>query len=64
MSRPTQSRGCVANEAWKQEIGDCNMIANIRGGMSMISNMSTIVGFLCLVVGKMLNLVAPLDCLE
>ena len=39
------------------------MIANIRGGMSMISNMSTIVGFLCLVVGKMLNLVAPLDCL-
>ena len=62
MSRPTQSRGCDANETWKQEIGDCNMIANIRGGMSMISNVSTIVGFLSLIIGKMLN-VAPLDCL-
>ena len=62
MPRPTQSRGCVANEAWKQEIGDCNMIANIRGGMSMISEWSTIIGFFSMMIAKLLGL-APLDCL-
>lgn len=39
------------------------MIANIQGGMSMISNVSTVVGFLSLVVGKIFSLVVSLDCL-
>ena len=29
----------------------------------MISNMNTIISFICLIAGKMLNVVAPLDCL-
>ena len=38
------------------------MAANGIGGLHKIWD-GLIVGFLCLVVGKMLNLVAPLDCL-
>ncbi len=39
------------------------MIANIQGGMSMISNVSTVIGFLSLVIGNVLGLVVSLDCL-
>ena len=46
------------------------MIANIQGGVSMISELSTIIGFLSLVIVKTLDFVivkllelAPLDCL-
>lgn len=39
------------------------MIASIQGGITMISNMSTVIGFICLVVGKMFDIIAPLDCL-
>lgn len=38
------------------------MIANIRGGMSMISEWSTIIGFCSMMIAKLLGLV-PLDCL-
>ncbi|KJR46477.1 hypothetical protein UF75_3142 [Desulfosporosinus sp. I2] len=39
------------------------MIANIQGGMSMISNWSTVIGFTSLLIVKLLGFVAPLDCL-
>lgn len=39
------------------------MIANIQGGVSMISEWSTVIGFLSLVIVKILGFVAPLDCL-
>ena len=38
------------------------MIANIRGGMSMISEWSTVIGFFSMVIANILGL-APLDCL-
>ncbi len=38
------------------------MIANIQGGMSMISDWSSIIGFISFVIVKLLEL-APLDCL-
>lgn len=39
------------------------MIANIQGGVSMISEWSTVIGFFSLVIVKILGFVAPLDCL-
>ena len=39
------------------------MIANIQGGMSMISNVSTVIGFLSLVIGNVLGLMVSFDCL-
>ena len=39
------------------------MIANIQGGVSMISELSTIIGFLSLVIVKILDFITPLDCL-
>ena len=39
------------------------MIANIQGGVSMISELSTVIGFFSLVVMKILDFIAPLDCL-
>ena len=38
------------------------MIANILGGMSMISEWSTIIGFFSMMIAKLLGL-TPLDCL-
>ncbi len=38
------------------------MIANIRGGMSMISDWGTFIGFFSMVIVKLLGLL-PLDCL-
>lgn len=39
------------------------MIANIQGGMSMISDCCTIIGFICLICVNILGVIAPLDCL-
>lgn len=39
------------------------MIANIQGGMTMISNWSTVVGFISMVIVSFLDFIAPLDCL-
>ena len=39
------------------------MIANIQGGVSMISELSTVIGFLSLVIVKILDFITPLDCL-
>ncbi len=39
------------------------MIANIQGGMSMISNLCTVVGFIGLMSVYLLGKLAPLDCL-
>lgn len=39
------------------------MIADILGGVSMISDLSTVIGFVSLVIVKVLGFVAPLDCL-
>ena len=39
------------------------MIANIQRGVSMISELSTIIGFLSLVIVKILDFITPLDCL-
>jgi len=39
------------------------MIANIQGGVCMISEWSTVIGFLSLVVVKTLDFISPLDCL-
>jgi hypothetical protein len=38
------------------------MIANIRGGMSMVADFSTVISFVCLIGLKMLTN-HPLDCL-
>lgn len=39
------------------------MIANIQGGMSMISEWSTVIGFVSMIIVKLLGLITPLDCL-
>lgn len=39
------------------------MIASIQGGVSMISEVNTVIGFLSLVVVKILGFITPLDCL-
>ena len=39
------------------------MIANIQGGVSMISELSNVIGFLSLVIVKILDFITPLDCL-
>lgn len=39
------------------------MIASIQGGITMISNMSTVVGFICLIIGTLFDIIVPLDCL-
>ncbi len=39
------------------------MIANIQGGMSMISEWSTVVGFVSMIIVKLLGFITPLDCL-
>jgi hypothetical protein len=39
------------------------MIASIQGGITMISNMSTIISFICLIVGTLFDIIVPLDCL-
>ena len=39
------------------------MIANIQGGVSMISELGTVIGFFSLVVVKFLGIIAPPDCL-
>ena len=39
------------------------MIANIQGGMSMISEWSTAVGFVSMIIVKLLGFITPLDCL-
>ena len=62
MPRPTQLRGCVAYRLVRVT-GGCNMIANIQGGMSMISDCCTIIGFICLICVNILGVIAPLDCL-
>ena len=39
------------------------MIANIQGGMSMISEWSTVIGFVSMIIVKLLGFITPLDCL-
>lgn len=39
------------------------MIASIQGGITMVSNVSTVVGFICLIVGTLFDIIVPLDCL-
>lgn len=39
------------------------MIASIQGGIFMISDMATVVGFLCLIMVKVCRSIDPLDCL-
>jgi len=39
------------------------MITNIQGGMSMVADFGTIIGFLGLVSVKLLSIMTPLDCL-
>ncbi len=39
------------------------MIANIQGGVSMISDLSTVISFICFIIAKILGFIAPLDCL-
>jgi len=63
MFRSTQLKGCEANGTWKQGIGNCNIIANIRGGMSMMADFGTIIGFLGLVALKLIDYLQTLDCL-
>ncbi len=43
-------------------IGDCNMMANIRGGVSMVADISTVVSFTCFIGLRLLTLNSP-DCL-
>lgn len=60
MLRPTQSKGCVANSTFYKVNGSCNMIANIQGGVAMISDLITIISFIILIIT---NIIDPLDCL-
>lgn len=60
MLRPTQSEGYVANSTFCKVNGSCNMIANIQGGVAMISNVITIISFVLLIIS---NIIDPLDCL-
>ena len=39
------------------------MIANIQGGMSIISEWSTVIGFVSMMIVKLLGFIPPLDCL-
>lgn len=39
------------------------MIVNIQGGMTMISEWCTIIGFMSMMIVKLLGLISPLDCL-
>ncbi len=45
-----------------QVIGDCNMMANIRGGVSMVSDICTVICFVCFVLVQLIS-ATPLDCL-
>lgn len=39
------------------------MIANIQGGVSMVSECSTVISFVSMLIMKLLGFIAPLDCL-
>lgn len=57
-----RNREIVMLMVLETRIGDCNMMANIRGGVSMVADFSTVVSFACFIGLKLLTLNSP-DCL-